>query len=258
MNFYENLAHWWPLFSAPQDYEEEASIYGDLLAEACDSRIDTLLELGCGGGNNALYMKQRFGQLTLTDLSEGMVDVSRELNPECEHAVGDMRTLRLGKTFDAVFLHDAVCYMCTEDDLRQAIETVFVHCRPGGAALVAPDYVKETFRPDTECGGHDESVDGSSLAPGEAPRGLRYLAWVWDPDPDDTTYVTEYAFQLRQRDGRVTTEADRHIEGLFPRATWLRLLTEAGFENVRAVPLEHSEVEDGVHEMFVARKQRKR
>lgn len=41
-----------------------------------------------------------------------------------------MRTVRLGRTFDAVFVHDAVDYMTSEDDLRHVIETAFVHCRP--------------------------------------------------------------------------------------------------------------------------------
>ncbi len=254
MNFYQRLADWWPLFSAPEDYEEEAKIYGDLLEATCRGPVESLLELGCGGGNNALFMKQRFGHLTLTDLSSGMVDVSRNLNPECDHAVGDMRSLRLEKTFDAVFVHDAVCYMTTEDDLRRAIETAYVHCRPGGAALIAPDYVRETFRPDTESGGHDEPVEGAQLEPGESPRGLRYLAWVWDPDPADTSYLTEYSFLLRERDGSVTSEYERHVEGLFSRETFKGLLAETGFSNVRVVPLEHSEVDAGVHEMFVASK----
>jgi hypothetical protein len=37
-----------------------------------------------------------------------MLALSMTVNPECEHIEGDMRTLRLGHTFDAVFLHDAV------------------------------------------------------------------------------------------------------------------------------------------------------
>ncbi len=28
-----------------------------------------------------------------------------------------------GRQFDAVFVHDAICYMATESDLRKAIET---------------------------------------------------------------------------------------------------------------------------------------
>ena len=169
-----------------------------------------------------------------------MLTVSRALNPECEHVQGNMRAVRLGRVFDAVFVHDAVAYMTTESDLRRAIETAFVHCRPGGAALFAPDCVRENFRASTECGGHD----------GEA-RGLRYLEWTWDPDPTDSTYVADYAYLLRTSDGVVRVEHDRHVEGLFSRGDWLRLLAEGGFE-ARVVPFEHSELEPGAHDLFVA------
>jgi trans-aconitate methyltransferase len=61
--------------------------------------------------------------MTLVDLSEEMLVVSRRLNPECEHLLGDMRTLRLGRSFDAVFVHDAIDYMTTEADLRRAVRS---------------------------------------------------------------------------------------------------------------------------------------
>jgi hypothetical protein len=200
-----------------------------------------MLELGSGGGNNASHLKARF-RMTLVEPSAGMLRVSRALNPELEHVQGDMRTVRLGRSFDCVFVHDAVCYMTTEADLRAAIETAALHCRPGGAVLMAPDYVRETFRPGTEHGGND--------GPG---RSVRYIEWVWDPDPGDSTYVADYVFLLRDGDGSLRVEHDRHLEGVFPREVWLRLLDEAGFE-VTAVPLEHSEVEPGVHEVFVGRR----
>jgi len=50
----------------------------------------------------------------LVDKSPGMLEVSRALNPECEHVEGDMRTVRLGREFDLVFVHDAVAYMAKE------------------------------------------------------------------------------------------------------------------------------------------------
>src|SRR5690606_12595145 len=106
-----------------------------------------------GGGNNASHLKAH-ARLTLVEPSEGMRAVSRALNPECEHLDGDMRTVRLGRTFDAVFVHDAVAYMTTEADLRRAMATAFLHTRPGGAALFAPDHVRETFVPGTDHGGH--------------------------------------------------------------------------------------------------------
>jgi hypothetical protein len=166
--------------------------------------------------------------------------VSRALNPECEHVAGDMRSVRLGREFDGVFVHDAVCYLTTREDLRRTMETAFVHCRRGGAVLFAPDFVRENFRVSTDHGGHD--------GPG---RSLRYLEWTWDPDPSDDTYLVDFAYLLR-KDGAIQVVHDRHVEGLFSRTDWLRLLLETGFESPRALPVEHSELEPGVHEVLVA------
>lgn len=236
---YTELAEWWPLMSPPEDYEEEAAVYAKHLAAAGNEPARTLVEFGSGGGNNASYLKHRF-QMTLVDRSAGMLAVSRKLNPDCEHVEGDMRTARLGRQFDRVFIHDAICYMQTREDLRKAIDTAFVHCRPGGGALFAPDYTRETFHSATEQGGRD---DGK--------RGLRYLEWTWDPDPSDNTYVADYAYLLREEDGTVRAEHERHIEGLFAREEWLQTLTAAGFQP-HVVPFEHSKIEPGAVELFVA------
>ncbi len=214
---YADLASWWSLLSAPADYAEEAAFFTQALLDASDRPPRTVLELGSGGGNNASHLKAHF-QLTLVDRSPGMLAVSRALNPECEHVEGDMRHVRLGRLFDAIFVHDAIDYMTTEDDLRSAMQTAFVHCRPGGVALFVPDHVRENFVPTTEHGGHD----------GEA-RGLRYLEWTWDPDPTDTVYFVDFAYLLREGEGSVRVEQDRHVCGLFGREDWLRLLREAGF-----------------------------
>jgi SAM-dependent methyltransferase len=243
---YTDLAAWWPVLSAPADYAEEAAFYRRLILEACPSlagaAAPALLELGSGGGNNASHLKATF-RMTLVDRAPGMLAVSRALNPECEHIQGDMRTVRLGRTFDAVFTHDAISYMTSKADLRQAMETAFVHCKPGGVALFCPDCLRETFRPTTDHGGHD-SPDG---------RALRYLEWTWDPDPADSTCITDFAYLLREADGSLRVFRDRHVCGLFSRADWLRLMTEVGFDG-RGVPFEHSEVEAGLTEVFVGRR----
>jgi len=239
MHMYSDLAPWFHLLTHPSDYWNEAAFVTRVVDQAADGPAETLLELGSGGGNNASHLKARF-TCTLTDVSPDMLALSRTLNPECEHLEGDMRTLRLGREFDAIFVHDAVVYVTTEEDLKAAIETAFVHCRPGGAALFAPDHLRENFKPTADHGGHDGGG-----------RGLRYLDWTWDPDPNDDTYTVDLAYLLREADGSVRVEHDRHIEGLFSRATWLRLLREAGFE-ARAAPFEHSEEEPGSLEVFVA------
>ena len=224
---YGELAPWFHLLTAPKDYAEEARLYRKVLREACDRPPQTLLELGSGGGNNASHLKKHFA-MTLVDLSPQMLAISRKLNPECEHLQGDMRRVRLGRVFDAVFVHDAIMYMTTERDLRRVFETAFVHCRRGAAALFVPDCERETFRPSAKHGGHD-GADG---------RSLRYLEWTWDPDPSDTTYLVDFAYLLRSPSGRVRAVRDRHIFGLFPRADWLRLLRDIGFRAKMVTPKE--------------------
>jgi SAM-dependent methyltransferase len=237
LKLYTELADWWPLMSAPEDYVEEAAVYSGFLKEASSGPLRTVLELGSGGGNNASHMKRHFA-LTLVEPSAGMLAVSRRLNPECEHHLGDMRTFRMDRTFDAVFVHDAVCYMTTIDELRQAVTTAYVHLRPGGAALFCPDFTRETFVPESDHGGH-EGPD----------RAMRYLEWSWDPDPDDTTYNVDYAFVLREgADTRVVH--DRHVEGLFTRQQWLYTLHDVGFQ-ADLKQYSHSEVERSI-EVFVA------
>ncbi|MDP2359932.1 MAG: class I SAM-dependent methyltransferase [bacterium] len=237
---YHDLAPWFHLLTAPADYAEEAAWYWRLLVEACGGTPRTLLELGCGGGCNASHLKANC-QLTLSDFSPAMLEVSRGLNPDCEHLPGDMRTLRLGRTFDAVLLHDAASYLTTRADLLAAARTAFAHCRPGGAALFCPDHTRESFTPGTSQGGHDEA-DGR--------RGLRYLEWTWDTDSADTSYVCDFALLLREAEGRVRCVHDRHLMGCFPRRVWLETLAEAGFL-ARALPFVHSEAAPG-GEVFLA------
>ena len=238
---YTEFADWFHLLTAPDEYAEEADFYFSRLQEALGGMPISVLELGSGGGNNAFHYKHWVPNVTLSDSSPGMLALSRTINAECEHVEGDMRTLRLGRAFDAVFIHDAISYLLTEDDLRQALETAFVHTRAGGAAVFAPDSLRENFSQTTDCGGHD----------GQDGRALRYLEWSFDPDPSDTTYQTDYAYLLREAGQPTRTAYDRHILGLFARADWLRLISSVGYRTW-VVPFEHSEVPPGSLEVFVA------
>ena len=233
--FYDELSEWWPLFSPPGHYGEEAA---DLLRRLgpIAAASPTLLELGSGGGSLAWHLKPHF-KLTLTDRSSGMLAANRAANPEAEHILGDMRTIRLGRHFDVVLVHDAICYATTPADVRATIETAAIHCRQDGVVAVLPDYVRETFTPGTDDGGED-AEDG---------RGFRYLEWRWDPDPLDDTYLVDYAFLLRDASGEVRVVHDRHVEGLFPLASWLAWFDAAGLSAATAI-------DEWERQIFIARK----
>jgi len=238
MKLYSELAEWWPTFSAPEEYRDEAAFFARVLTELSDRPPKSVLELGSGGGNNASHLKARFA-MTLVDMSPRMLAVSRALNPECEHLEGDIRTLRLGRTFDAVFVHDAICHMTTKSDLRAVLETAAVHLRPGGVALFAPDFVRETFAEYTDHGGND-TERGS----------VRFVQWTTDPDPDDTTYFVDFAILIRDPQGTMRVEHDRHTYGLFKRTEWLRLMRDAGLEPNTKHPLH----DDFGRDLFVGKR----
>jgi trans-aconitate methyltransferase len=233
--FYDELAHWWPLFSPPEHYAVEAEDLLPRLGPPPTVRPATLLELGSGGGSLASHLKRHY-RLTLTDRSRGMLAVNQAVNPECEHFRGDMRTLRLDRTFDVVLIHDAIMYATKPDDVLATLRTAAIHCRHDGTVAVLPDCVKETFTPGTDEGGSD----------GEDGRALRYLEWRWDPDPVDDTYTVDYAFLLREADGEVSVVHDRHVEGVFDRTQWLEWFTEVGLSA-------HSSLDPWSRDVFIAR-----
>ncbi|MBI3513448.1 MAG: class I SAM-dependent methyltransferase [Proteobacteria bacterium] len=217
---YTDLAAWWPLFSPPDRYAEEADWLLDTATKMLGRRPATMLELGSGGGHAASHLG-RHAAMTLVDASPAMLDVSRRLNPRATHVHGDMRTVRLGTAFDVVMIHDAVMYMTAEDDLCAALTTLRAHLSTNGIAVVLPDYVAETFKPHVESGGHDAD-DGSG-------RGLRYISWIQAPDSGATVHSADLAILLRDTDGTVRLVHDRHSLGLFTRATWRTAFARAGF-----------------------------
>lgn len=226
--FYGDLASWWPLISPVADYAEEAEFVVSLLVDHTPT-VHDVLELGSGGGHVAFHLRDRFS-LTLTDVSEAMLNQSRTLNPQCRHVAGDMRTLRMGATFDAVFIHDAIDYMLTIDDLRAALTTAFVHLHPGGVAVIIPDATVETFEPSQDHGGTDGD-NGS----------VRFLEWTHPPSPIDGVVETDYVFALRDHGEHAGTKRglrivqETHRTGLFTRATWIDLFAEVGFRVERIV-----------------------
>lgn len=242
---YDELVRYYHLLDPLEDHAEEGEEFGHVLLRAVPDAA-SLLELGAGAGHGAHYVKERFDSVSLTDISEPMLERSRLLNPDCEHQLGDMRTLRLGRRFDCVLIHDAITYMTTRADLLLVGETVAAHLRPGGAALLIPDSVKETYVESEELYRADDGT-----------RSLRCLEWSHDPDSSDETHVVDFAFLVREG-GEVQCIHDRHLHGLFATDTWLEVLKAAGLEvEVVSRPLPDEYLDCGYTDgMFLCRARR--
>lgn len=220
---YSDLAYLWPMLSPPEHYGDEAEVLRGLIGEhfkdAGEAKL-TLLELGVGGGHTLTYLADDY-DCTAVDLSEPMLANCRKLIPRVNLIVGDMRSVRLGRTFDVVFIHDAIDYMLSEKDVRRTLETVATHLKPGGLCVIAPTYTRETFIDG------DVADDGTTTDSEE----LTYFTYIHDPDPADDTFEMILLYLIRDmRTRKVELVEDRHTCGLFSIAQWVDWMRDAEFD----------------------------
>lgn len=183
-----------------------------------------VLHLGCGAGHVDSRLK-RFVRITGIDLSTAMLRLARHLNPEVTYRRGDMRSIRLGRSFDGALISDAVAYMRTPGDLSRAFASAYRHLRPGGVFVTYAEHCKERFEQN-----YTRAIHGR-----KGRIAVVFVENLYDPDPRDTTIEATFLYIIR-RGARLSVETDRHVLGLFPLATWRRTLRKAGFEVCHAGP----------------------
>jgi SAM-dependent methyltransferase len=221
---YGDLAWVWPFVSPPEEYDEEAAELRATFARHGVGDGARVLHLGCGGGSIDWHLKQHY-RVTGVDLSAGMLAHARRVNPEVEYQQGDMRDVRLGRTFDAVLVHDAIAYMLTGADLRAAYRTAAAHLAPGGVLLATPEQVQERF----------QQHRTEAYTRSDGARTVTVTIVDSDPDPTDNTCKETFCFLIREGD-RLTVEVDEHDAGIYPLAEFAAAIEEAGFA-VHAYPV---------------------
>ena len=224
IRLYNELAYLWPVISPPEDYAVEALYWVRAIRAKLGPGRHSLLELGVGGGHLLSHLTLHH-HAAAVDVSPRMLELSRRRNPKVDHHLGDMRTVRLGRLFDAVLIHDAVGYMLTENDLRAAFETARAHLRPGGLLLVAPDIVAESF--------YEGKVIRWTTSAGDVT--ITTEETLHDQDPSDTQVESLFTYDITEN-GVHRVVKDLHVTGLFSIATWTSLLQQAGFD-VERTPL---------------------
>jgi len=221
---YDELAWLWPRWGAhdSDEYVGWCARVLELLREHATRPLEELLILGCGGGKTAWSLKKEL-RVTGLDRSRPMLQLARRLNPECAFVQGDMRSFELGRQFDAVLIDDGISYMLTPADLEAAFRRAHTHLRRGGAMVVAPDHLRETFR-----------QHFTKVTPGEAPAEgegseVIFVENSFDPDPADTSTESTHIYLIREH-GELRVELDRHEIGLFSMEQWRQALRAAGFD----------------------------
>jgi SAM-dependent methyltransferase len=140
MNVFARYAHYYNVLYRDKDYTQEAQ-YVHQLVQRYAPQTKTVLELGCGTGRHASELARQGYQVHGMDQSETMLQQAAEYQaqnaPELRDALvfslGDLRTIRLSQTFDAVIaVFHVMCYQTTNEDLVAAFQTANTHLKPDG------------------------------------------------------------------------------------------------------------------------------
>src|SRR5260370_10093911 len=122
----------------------------------------TLLDVACGTGAH-LEIFRRWYDVEGVDLSPEMLEVARARLDEVPLHVADMRTLDLGRTFDAVTcLFSAIGYVTDPAEMRSTIRRLADHVAPGGV-LIVDGWVRPEDWGDDCRGGPDVASDDETM-----------------------------------------------------------------------------------------------
>lgn len=125
------------LYREPQLYDDlftgdpgRAQLILHLINTYGPANATTLLDLGCGTGRDLADLAHTAPQLTTIgiDLQPTLIDHGRGTRPHLDLRIDDLRTVRIGNTFDVITcLGNTLAYLHTEPELDAAFATFAAH-----------------------------------------------------------------------------------------------------------------------------------
>jgi SAM-dependent methyltransferase len=128
------------LYRRPELYESVYDGSGGAVPKMCERLFErhldgypaSLLDIGCGTGRDLAFLAARCPYCVGVDIQESMVAFARERRPHIDVCVGDMRSMRIGRTFAAIMcMGIAIANLHADDDLDMAFETFAAHSQTG-------------------------------------------------------------------------------------------------------------------------------
>jgi len=203
--------------SGIKDYPAEAADLHRIIQEACPT-AKSLLDVACGTGAHLVEM-QSWYTVEGVDLSAAMLAVARTRLPGVPLREADMRTLDLGKTFDAVTcLFSSIGYMTDLAELRGAVVRLAAHVAPGGVLIldgwVRPDKWRDNFRPDYPDVAHDSEVTVVRLSFSSREGSITELEMhhLVQTDAGIDYFMEPHRLRLTETDDYVSAVTDAGLE----------------------------------------------
>ncbi|HEV7666697.1 MAG TPA: class I SAM-dependent methyltransferase [Chloroflexota bacterium] len=207
-----------------KDYLAECELIERIFRLYGQGAVRRVLDLGCGTGGHAIVLAQRGYQVVGVDRAPDMLERARARGTSARFELGEIGTVDLSETFDAVLMMFAVLgYQVGNADVQSALRTARRHLHAGG--LLFCDF---WYGPAVLAERPSERVKVVDRPNGQL---IRVAAGELDPRHDLCT-VRYHVWRIE--DGRVVAEVrEQHPMRYFFAPELELLLAATGFELVR-------------------------
>lgn len=213
---YRAFARFYDLIYQWMDYRGEVEFIEKMVNLYLDSGGNDLLDVACGTGNHAQYLKNSFRVVGL-DLNQEMMKIAREKVPEMELIQGNMKEMNLEKDFDVIIcLFSSINYHTNLSELESTILKFHNHLKKGGILIFDLGFCTENWE------------EGRMLVDA-AVEGDLQLARISQSRLQDGVFNANFVFLIKE-DGIMDFEVDQHQIGVFSTADTESILEKAGFE----------------------------
>jgi len=121
----------------PEPNEDTPKMCQRMFARYLLTPPSSILDLGCGTGRDLDVLSRSCQDCWGVDALTEMIDFARKERPHLRLSVGDMRSIRLNRTFDVILcMGSAFMYALTNEDVESVLRTFAVHAHEGTLLVV--------------------------------------------------------------------------------------------------------------------------
>ncbi len=171
-----------------------------MLLEQFAARVNgagCVCDLGCGPGHVARYLRDRGVDIFGLDLSPGMLEKARKLNPHIEFRQGNMLALDVEDGAWAAIVAFYSIVHIPKADLPQALREMQRVLKPGGFLFLAFHLGDEVLH-EENCWGHQVSLDLVLFRRKEVERYLTEAGFAIEDSLERDPYPPEVEYQSRR------------------------------------------------------------
>lgn len=95
----------------------------------------SVLDAGCGTGRVGRELARRGIEVVGVDIDGDMLDTARRKAPEVEWVLGDLATVEVGRTFDAIVMAGNVMIFLAPNSEDEVLANMARHLAPGGVLI---------------------------------------------------------------------------------------------------------------------------